>query len=204
MNPRSVLCLSSMIWLASACNSSGRAAQVDDYWLSSWEKAQETRPREMSASAEIAPQSEPGKRLIVRDQLFKPDGTTPADGVVVHAYHRDAQGFDFGPGDNALPTWRLQGWVRTDAEGRFVFHTIRPAPDHLGREGSHVHFTLDSAQFGWQWAPTVFLADDPLVSARQRSRSAELGEFAWVLPVTTVSGSDELTVRLRLKPKGEF
>ena len=102
--------------------------------------------------------------------------------MVVHAYHRDAQGFDFGPGDNTFTTWRLQGWAKTDAEGRFEFRTIRPAPDHLGREGPHIHITLESPRSGRQWAPTVYLTDN----------------------VQTIGNVQHVTTRIRLKSKGEF
>jgi protocatechuate 3,4-dioxygenase, beta subunit len=56
----------------------------------------------------------------------------------------------------------LQGWARTDGEGRFEFLTVRPAPDHLGREKAHIHITLESQEFGRQWAPTVILPDHPV------------------------------------------
>lgn len=189
---------------AVACNTSSSAAQVDPYWLRSWEKAQETRPRVMASSSRIAPANEPGTPLVVRGKVIRPDGRTPAEGVVVHAYHRDTHGFDFGPDDKALPTWRLQGWAVTDREGSFEFRTIRPAPDHLGREAAHIHFTLDARESGRQWAPTLFLADDPLVTARQRTQSAAAGEFGWVQEVSMSDGVGNVAVRIRLKAKGDF
>ncbi len=140
---------------------------------------------------------------IARGWLFDPDGAS-AGGVVVHAYHRDRDGFEYGPNDDSLTTWRLQGWVETDAEGRFEFKTIRPAPDHLGREGSHIHFTLESVDFGRQWAPKVFLSDDPLVPAEQRQRSKEAGEFGSVREVQIVDSVQHVNVRIRLKEKADF
>jgi len=158
----------------------------------------------MTSSGRIAPQDEPGTALIVHGQAVEPDGHTPAVAVVVHAYHRDRDGFDFGPNDSALTTWRLQGWVETDVQGDFEFQTIRPAADYLGREGSHIHFTLESRNFGRQWAPTVFLSDDPLVPENERRRSAEAGEFGWVRDVETVDGVQHVDVKFRLEEKAEF
>lgn len=157
----------------------------------------------MTSIGRIASENEPGIPFIIHGWVFGPDGTS-AGGVVVHAYHRDRDGFEFGPNDNSLTTWKLQGWVETDAEGRFEFQTIRPAPDHLGREGSHIHFTLESVDFGRQWAPTVFLSDDPLVTADQRRRSKEAGEFGWVREVQTADGVQHVDVRIRLKEKADF
>lgn len=177
--------------------------QADPAWLRSWNEAQEARPLTISPSGRIASENEPGIPLIIHGRLFGPDGASAA-GVVVHAYHRDRDGFDFGPNDNSLTTWRLQGWAQTDADGRFEFKTIRPAPDHLGREGSHIHFTLDSDDFGRQWAPTVYLADDALVTADQHRRSKEAGEFGWVREVQTVDGVQHVNVMIRLKNEADF
>jgi len=179
-------------------------AQTDPYWLRSWDEAQTLRPAIMTSSGRIAPEDEPGTPLVIRGQVVEPDGRTPAEGIVVHSYHRDLNGFDFGPNDSALTTWRLQGWATTDVEGRFEFRTIRPAGDHLGREGAHVHFTLESRDFSRQWAPTVFLSDDPLVTENQRRRSAEAGEFRWVREVETVDGVQHVAVRIQLKGNAEF
>lgn len=190
--------------LAIACSLSVSWAQVDPFWLRSWNKAQETRPTHMASRSRIAPPTEPGPPLIIHGQVFKPDGRTPASGVVVHAYHRDRDGFDFGARDRALTTWRLQGWARTDAQGRFEFSTIRPAADHMGREGAHIHFTLEAAQFGRQWAPTVFLADDPILSQRTRQESARAGSFGSVRDVRTLDGVQHIDVRLKLKAHGNF
>lgn len=145
--------------LVAACSPRESAGQADPYWMRSWNEAQATRPAAMSSRSRIAPAEEPGAPLVVRGQVLEPGGRAPAAGIVVHAYHRDSQGFDFGPGDRATSTWRLQGWAKTDAEGRFEFRTIRPAPDHLGREGPHVHITLESPQFGRQWTPILYLKD---------------------------------------------
>lgn len=203
MEIRRLTYIGALILVGTACAPPESQGQVDPFWLRSWNEAQESRPSTMTSGGRIAGESEPGKPLIIHGQVFEPDGT-PADGVVVHAYHRDRDGFDFGPDDDSLTTWRLQGWVETDAEGRFEFHTIRPAPDHLGREGAHIHFTLESNDYGRQWAPTVYFADDPLVSSDQRRRSREAGEFGWVQEVETNNGVQHVHVRIRLKEKADF
>lgn len=178
-------------------------AQADPAWLKSWNEAEQQRPVTLSSRGRIATEDEPGIPLVIHGRVVTPNGTS-ARRVVVHAYHRDRDGFDFGSGDNTLTTWRLQGWVVTDTEGRFEFRTIRPAPDHLGRDGAHIHITLESVDFGRQWAPTVFFADDPLVSADQRRRSIEAAEFGWVRDVRTTDGVQHVDVSIRLKEKADF
>ncbi|MEN4902180.1 hypothetical protein [Luteimonas sp. TWI1437] len=178
--------------------------QVDPFWLKSWHEAVRHRPQRMGSQARIAPADEPGTPLTVHGRVVAPDGETPAPGVVVHAYHRDRDGLDFGPGDHSLSTWRLQGWALTDHEGRFRFDTIRPAADAMGRDGAHIHFTLESPDAGRQWAPIVYLADDPRVGERERVRSAKAGRFGWVRQVERVGDAQQMDVWIRLKPAGEF
>lgn len=181
-------------------------AQVDPAWLRSWNEAWEARPETMTTLARIAAEDEPGTPFQIRGRVEQPDGT-PAIGTIVHAYHRDADGFDFGPGDQATTTWRLQGWARTDADGRFGFDTVRPAPDALGREAAHVHFTLVSYAHGRQWATKIYLADDPLVPPAARARSGEAGAYGAVRAVRDVverPGTQAIEVAFRLKPEGDF
>jgi protocatechuate 3,4-dioxygenase beta subunit len=191
------------IMLAATIVSIESWGQVDAVWLRSWNEAQERQPATITSKARIASDSEVGIPLIIHGRVIAPDGTL-AGGVLVHAYHRDADGLEFGANDNSLTTWELQGWARTDANGRFEFRTIRPAPDHLGREGSHIHFTLDSADFGRQWAPKIFFSDDPLVSPHQHQRSTKAGEFAWIRDIRIVDGIQHVDVKFQLKKEADF
>lgn len=175
----------------------------DPYWLKSWNEAYKEKPETLSSSARIASAKEPGTPLIIYGRVFTPDGE-PTENIIVHAYHRDVKGFDFGLNDKELSTWRLQGWVQTDAEGRFEFKTIRPAPDHLGREGAHIHFTLLTKSFGRQWAPTVYLSDDPKVTDSQRDRAKEAGKFGRVRDVKEVDGIQSIHVNFKLKEQPDF
>ncbi len=178
--------------------------QADPMWLEDWNEALESRPEVLASTGRIAPKDEPGTPLVIHGQIFEPDGSTPAAGVIVHAYHRDQAGFDFGPDDRAFTTWRLQGWVVSDSEGRFEFQTIMPAADHLGREGPHLHFTVESARFGRQWPPVVYFMNDPLLPESQKARSKAAGKFGWVRETVTVDEVQHLDVKFRLKEQADF
>ena len=179
-------------------------AEVDPFWLRSWEQAQINRPAVMQSNGRIAAPDEPGIPFVIHGQVFKPDGRTPASDVVVHSYHRDSQGFDFGPDENNYPVWRLQGWVKTDSKGYFRFQTIRPAPDHLGREGAHIHFTLETKEHGKQWAPTVYFFDDPLVKKDRIEESKRNGEFGAVRNVEIGEDVQYIEVKIKIKEKPDF
>ncbi|MEL7120030.1 MAG: hypothetical protein AAFO07_11335 [Bacteroidota bacterium] len=180
-----------------------RGQTQDPEWLKIWEECYNQRPSELKSYGRITSKEEAGIPMVIKGKVFRPNGYVAA-GVIVHAYHRDDKGFDFGKDDKEFTTWRLQGWIKTDSTGSFELHTIRPAPDHLGREGAHIHITLITKQYGRQWAPTVFLADDPLVTESQRLRSKQAGKFAWVCEVEKRQETQFIRVNIRIKTEGDF
>lgn len=189
-----------MIGLMTTQNTS---AQADPVWLRQWNEAYASMPGVIQSEARIAAEDEPGDAMVLSGQVVNPDGSPAAD-VLVHAYHRDRDGFDFGPGDKDTHTWRLQGWARTSEDGRFRFHTIRPAVDHLGREAAHIHVTLVSETYGRQWARKLYFADDTLVTDRERQRSQQAGEFGWVMDVRYENDMQSVRAWFRLKPDSDF
>ncbi|MGH9508312.1 MAG: hypothetical protein ACRD2M_00110 [Terriglobales bacterium] len=80
-------------------------------------------PREVPWSTAIADKSEPGEKLVLTGTVFgREDGKT-RQGVTIYAYHTDARGY------YRSKPWgrpRLRGWARTNAEGKYEFHTIQP------------------------------------------------------------------------------
>jgi hypothetical protein len=74
----------------------------------------------------------------------------------------------------------------------------------MGREGAHLHFTLESGKLGRQWAHMVFFADDPRVSESQRKESAKAGDFDWVKDVRVENGVQIMAISIRMKRQADF
>ncbi|MFF8609510.1 catechol 1,2-dioxygenase [Streptomyces sp. NPDC015346] len=92
---------------------------------------------------------EPGTPLLFQGQVAGVDGT-PLAGAKVEMWHADADGLysQFAPG---LPEWNLRGTVVTDGDGRFVIHTMEPAPYQIPTDGSCGKLI---AAAGWHaWRP---------------------------------------------------
>jgi protocatechuate 3,4-dioxygenase beta subunit len=139
--------------------------------------------------------------LLVTGQVLRADGRTPAPGVVVYVYHTGSDGL-YADRPGAPP--RHRAWLRTDAQGRYSYRTLRPAPYPNGREAAHVHVQLWGPGVPAQWGTTLLFADDRLVPARAREESAALGRFAFVCaPTTAGDGVTRCRHDLRLAERGD-
>jgi protocatechuate 3,4-dioxygenase beta subunit len=172
-------------------------ARVDPVFLRQWNDAQKQRPSTVTSSSRIAPAAEPGTPFIIHGQVIDVEGK-PAPAVEIFAYHTDGTGLYAKPG--ATDPWRLKGWAITDAQGRFEFKTIRPAP-YPGREiPAHVHLSLVTQCCGRQFAEVMF-DDDPIATPAYRSRNSAV-LFGKVDKRT--DGSQETSCTVRLRPRGDF
>jgi protocatechuate 3,4-dioxygenase beta subunit len=91
----------------------------------------------------------------------------------------------------------------TDADGRFTFDTIRPAPYPGRRTAAHVHLTIEGPGVPRRSAGVLF-ADDELVSTAERAASAKDGIFGDVRTVAMRDGVQEIDVNLRITAEGQY
>ena len=86
------------------------------------------RAANVPAKVTIVSDKEPGEPLIVSGTIYAPDGKQPLEGITLYVYQTDAKGVystSGGGGDNR--NTRIHGVMRTGADGRYEFRTIRPA-----------------------------------------------------------------------------
>ena len=86
----------------------------------------------------LAPDSEPGRKLVVSGVVRKAPGGPPLAGVSVYAYHADGNGLYALKGQEKKGP-RLAGTLRTREDGRYLIRTVYP-----GTYGGppHVHFEM--------------------------------------------------------------
>ena len=173
----------------------------DRDWVRTWEEAQRQRPRTIGSAGRIAAANEPGTPLVVHGRVFQADGKTPAAGIMVFAYQTDNKG-EYNRNDAA--GWRLRGWAQSDAQGRFEFHTIRPASYPSGRTPAHIHVTIEGPRLPRRWTTEVHFLDDPFLSDGQKRQSAALGAFGSVRPVTTRQRTQHVDYSIRIAESGKF
>jgi protocatechuate 3,4-dioxygenase beta subunit len=145
----------------------------------------------------IVPPGETGTPLVFSGTVYRPDGTTPAPGVVLYVYQTDATGI-YGPLGQAP---RLRGWLRTDADGGYEVRTIRPGSYPSGGIAAHVHTQLWGGGAATQWNRDLLFAGDPDLSQREVRESATAGRFSSICsPRRETDGTLRCTLDLRLKP----
>jgi catechol 1,2-dioxygenase len=104
-------------------------------------------------------EGEAGTPLLFQGTVTDLDGK-PVEDARVELWHADNDGYysQFAPG---IPEWNLRGTIITGADGRFAFHTIKPAPYQIPTDGScgaliaaagwhawrpaHLHFKVTAA-----------------------------------------------------------
>ncbi len=171
----------------------------------SWGFQWPERPTANKSSGPIAARNEPGAKLFIAGRVFQADGRTPAANVIVYAYHTDVTGL-YRP-DHYTPDWqtrrpRLEGTVRSAADGCFEFSTIRPAPYPKRTNPAHVHFVLWWPD-GHRQSDTLWFEGDPLLTSEARARNVLRAEFAHIRPVKVTSGTQSVEIRFRKHAEGE-
>ena len=127
---------------------------------------QYTAPVDAPSSVVIAGKDEPGERLVVTGRTLA--GTTPVGGVSIYAFHTDAKGrYAIGISEinQAELNPRLHGALRTDAQGRYRYETVRPG---FYNGPTHVHYVVIAPGYRPRLLALQF-KDDPLLVARRKA-----------------------------------
>lgn len=141
----SVACRAEPLGAATEGTVSAAAARADLYVCEGCDAVHERAPASLTASRVLAGPDEPGERMLLEGVVYQLGGTMPAAGVVIYAHHTNADGL-YANGspetDWSRRHGRLRGWVRTGADGRYRFDTVKPAPYPNMIMPAHVHLFL--------------------------------------------------------------
>src|SRR5690606_2706219 len=120
---------------------------------------------------------EPGERMIISGTIYKKDGKTPAPDVILYVYQTDNTG-RYTPTPKQVHAKRhghLRGWVKTDAQGRYEFNTIRPASYPNSRNPQHIHPIIKESGLSLYWIDEFLFEDDPVLTEQEKARQAKRG-----------------------------
>jgi len=142
-------------------------------------------PAGVSWRTTITPPGEPGQPLQISGVIYRPDRRTPAPGVTLFVFHTDASG-RYNPqvsGYAGETNPRLRGWMRTGADGRYQFRTIKPG-QYSGPV--HIHAHLYAAGRPEWFIREYLFAGDPLIPQADRAEFARMGRYS---PMVTLARS---------------
>jgi len=160
-----------------ACHRKAAANQDSDQW-----------------KVKIVSEQEPGEPLIVSGTIYSPDGKKPLPGITLYVYQTDATGrYSTSGGDNRGT--RIHGVMRTKAEGRYEFHTIKPGSYPNSRNPAHIHAFVSGPDYPEYWIDEYLLADDPFIKDEDKQKAGSQGSFSHILSLTR--GSDGILRAVR-------
>jgi protocatechuate 3,4-dioxygenase beta subunit len=114
---------------------------------------------------------EPGPKLEISGTIFQRDGKTPAKDVILYIYHTDQKGEYSRKGNESgwgLRHGYIRGWIKTGADGKYKFYTLKPAAYPGGGNPSHIHATIKEPGLKEYWIGEYLFEDDPILTAKDR------------------------------------
>lgn len=142
-------------------------------------------PERLGSSTRLAGPDEKGEPLRIEGTIFQSDGKTPAAGIVLYVYQTDHTG-RYTPGPNQVHARRhghLRGWIQSDEQGRYEFHTIRPASYPNSTNPQHIHPIIYEPKANrYYWIDEYLFTDDPLLTQQEKHRQPKRGGGGVISP----------------------
>ena len=149
-------------------------------------------PAGLTATLIMPARGEAGERLMVEGTVYRPDGKTPAAGVLLYAYQTNAGGVYAKRGNetgNGRRHGYLRGWLRTGNDGKYRIETITPGSYPTRSEPAHIHMTLQPPGEPERYIDDVVFEGDPLLTPEHRARLRQRGGSGIVQLERTADGT---------------
>ena len=136
--------------------------------------------------------NEAGPKMEVSGTIFKADGKTPARDVILYIYHTDQQGEYSNKSSNVQGWGRrhgyIRGWIKTGADGKYTFYTLRPAA-YPGRQNpEHIHPVIKEPGYAPYWIDEYLFEDDPILTTKEKSNQQQRGGKGLLMPTRDKNG----------------
>ena len=125
-----------------------------------------------------------GPKIKVTGTIYKPDGKTPAKNVIIYVYHTDQAGIYPNKGNETGWAKRhgyIRGWAKTNADGKYVFYTLKPGTYPQRSAPAHIHVTLLEPNGKYYWIEEYLFAGDPLLTPKEANPASPRGGNSFVL-----------------------
>ena len=139
-------------------------------------------------------ESEP--KLKITGTVYKEDGKTPAENVILYIYHTNKRGLYETRVDS--DGWErrhgfIRGWVKTGNDGQYTFHTFRPSAYPNRNEPGHIHFIIKEPNKKEYYIDDVVFNDDPHINQAFLDQLKYRGGSGLVSP--QIEGGTQVIIR---------
>ncbi len=126
-----------------------------------------------------------GIDIKVTGTVYKIDGKTPAEGVILYVYQTNEEGVYPKKGDETGWARRhgyIRGWIKTDEEGRYSFLTQKPM--FYGNEPAHIHLTILEPNGKYYWLGSYLFEGDKNLTSGQLNDINPRGGSTGIMSLT--------------------
>ena len=120
-------------------------------------------PSNLNSSDTSAGWTEKGQKLLVTGAVYKPDGRTLAQNVIIYYWQTDNDGLyspKKGMKEKAKAHGHIRGWIKTDENGKYSIYTVRPAPYPNNVSPAHIHLSIKEPDIANEYYPDDITFDD--------------------------------------------
>ncbi|MGX7668498.1 dioxygenase family protein [Flavobacterium pedocola] len=136
-------------------------------------------PSKLTSTMVIADDDKNSEKLTVSGTIYRKDGKTPYPDVILYAYHTDAKGeYSKNGNEKGVQKWHgyHHGWCKTDQNGNYQIHTIRPASYPNSTAPAHIHAAVKLPNDPKPFYINDFLfKDDPYLPKKEQNRFSYQG-----------------------------
>jgi len=124
-------------------------------------------------------------KLKLTGTVFKKDGITPAENVILYIYQTDRKGVYPTKGNEkgwAKRHGYIRAWIKTDVNGKYTFYTFRPSAYPNSIEPAHIHITVKEPFKNEYYIDEFVFDDDPFLTVAERKKLMNRGGSGIVEP----------------------
>ena len=121
---------------------------------------------------------ERGPKLEISGTIYQADRKTPAKNVILYIYHTDQKGVYPQKGNETGWAKRhgyLRGWIKTNADGKYKFYTLRPASYPNSRAPQHIHPVIKEPNKNEYYIDEYLFTDDPFLDENEKANQQKRG-----------------------------
>lgn len=145
--------------------------------------------RELSPVDTLPGFEETEPKIKVTGTIYKPDGKTPAEGVILYIYHTNREGVYPTRGDEegwAKRHGYIRGWLKTGKDGKYTFYTFKPGS--YSSNPAHIHPIILEPNGKYYWLGSFRFADDPQLTNKHRNPESPRGGSNGILELKKENG----------------